>query len=116
MSRFNVTRYWAFILALVLAFGAIAGASHPVSADGSGSLGLADGDGGGGGVGSGGGTTIGDPDVPTGVGKGAAGHGAMRQPAGFSVTSRADANASMGAWMIRLRLVLQAMRMRWLGI
>jgi len=114
MPRFIVNR-WAFILALVLAFSAIAGASHLASADGAGGI-LYLTEGGDGGGGGGGSVTIGDPDVPTGSTKGKVAHGALTQSTENSSVSLGGEHAGANAWMIRLRVVLQIMKVRWLGI
>jgi len=115
MHRFIVNRFWACILALVLACCAIAGASHPVAADGGSVLGMTDGGDPSGGGGAGGGVTIGDPDVPTGSGKGAGSHGALQRPGVYRVSSNRGVDATT-VWMLRLRVVLQTLGMRWLGI
>lgn len=108
MPRFILKRLLAFILALGLVSFALAAHSRPVIADTT--TGIMDGDAGGGG------SAIGDPDVPTTPGKSKLGHGVVVRPMEYGAVSAGDGSAPARAWMIRLRVALQSLRMRWLGI
>ena len=108
MPRFILKRLLAIILALGLVGFALASSSLPVVADTT--TGIMDGDP------TGGGSSIGDPDVPTTPGKTKLGHGVVIRPTADGAVSAGDGSAPARAWMIRLRVVLQSLRMRWLGI
>lgn len=114
MRQFIANRFWACILACALVGCAIASAPHTANAGGS-LLGFTEGgdpNSGGGNGGGTGGVTVGDPDVPTTTGKGSVLHGTLQQPSQYSATS---SGARADAWIVRLRVVLQTLRMRWLG-
>jgi hypothetical protein len=108
MPRFKLNRWWVFMFAVGIALSIAAAAPHHASAGTASSGYVSSGDDGSGG----GGVGIGDPDCPTNPTKTAL-RGGVKAPSQFG--ARSVGTASGNAFMNRLRVVLQSLRLRLLG-